>query len=87
MEQDQNLPPELRLPTSGSTVVQYFDQRPNYRKEKEKDGFDFKEYMYKQIMASALNPMMGMGFLDSYSSSNPLLAGLQDGSFDNIYGL
>ena len=84
MEQDGT----QTIPAAGSSsVVQYFDMRPDYKEEKKKEGFDFKEFMYKQLAASMLNPMMGAGFLSNYPGMNPSIAGLMDGSFDSIYGL
>ena len=84
MEQDGT----QTIPAAGSSsVVQYFDMRPNYKEEKKKEGFNFKDFMYKQLAASMLNPMMGAGFLNNYPSMNPSIAGLMDGSLDSIYGL
>ena len=69
----------------GSVIVQNFDMR-NGSKEKKKEKFNIKDYMMKRLLTSALDPMAGMNFLQSYPASNPMLAGMMDGTYDGLFG-
>ena len=83
--QQPETPPGLQLPEN-SVFIENINIQP-YKEEKKKAGFTFKDYMKRQLLNSVLNPMAGMNFLGGYTSSNPSLAGMKDGTIDNLFGL
>ena len=76
--------PTVNLPNN-SVFIENINVQP-YKEEKKKTGFNFQNFMKRQILNSVLNPMAGMNFLGGYTSVNPSLAGMKDGTIDNLFG-
>lgn len=80
-----NLDPSVQLPDN-SVFIENINVQP-YKEEKKKEGFNFKDYMKRQILRSVLDPTAGMSFLGGYTLHNPSLAGMQAGTMDSLFGL